>query len=470
MMAKNDVFFLAAAVLLTCVGRAPADQPVFEMEKPATSSTLEMAKPETGTPAERAVRILADETMPIEERRVEILRIVNENPNDAESWAAYGEALEKMGERDKALLAFQKATELNPKLYSPWQWQGIIYKRGTPAPDYVKAEQAFRRALTEGAPRATTLNELAVTLALQNKSKDAADCWKQAIEVDPEWGVLYNNLFKVATKLGDEKLCMDYYDRALAAERFEEAAVMQLGEYFIATGKDARALEVYKKAIDAHGDNARIRYYYGNALAQSGRKDDARREFNTAIDIANKSGEISDVAQSCEWAIFKLDNAKAERDFQAARKLVFQPEVDWVKMKPDLEKAVKALNPLLEKYPDFWNGYYVRGVAYRRMNLVTEAQNDLEKVLALHPDEPNTTMELALMKRDQYDFAASADYAEKAIKLAPRDPTFAINGGLIMIEAGRCDRAWELYRATVKMVGEPNAAILRDQLEIRCKK
>ncbi|MCC7391329.1 tetratricopeptide repeat protein [Candidatus Sumerlaeota bacterium] len=466
MIVRHLRLSLATASLCALIASAARAQ------EPAATTTAQQEPTATlsaNSPADRAMKILTDDNMPIEERRVEILKIVNDNPNDAESWAAYGEALEKLGERDKALMAFQKATELNPKLYSPWQWLGILYKRGNPAPDYAKAEEAFRRAITEGAPRPSTLNELAVTLALQGKSKDAVAAWKQAIEADPEWGVLYNNLFKVATNLRDEKLCMEYFDRALHAKRFEESAVMQLGEYFIATGKNSRAVEIYNKATEAHPDNARIRYYYASALAADGKKNDARAEFNNAITIAKKSNEVSDVVQSAEWALFKLDNAKAEKDFQAARKLVFQPEVDWAKMKPDLEKAVKQLNPLIEKYPDFWNGYFVRGVAYRRLNEVALAEKDLQKVLSLHPDEPNATMELALMKRDQYDFAAAADFAEKAIALAPRDPMFAINGGLIMIEAGRCDRAWELYRISAKMVGEPNAAILRDQLEARCK-
>ncbi|MCC6547911.1 tetratricopeptide repeat protein [Candidatus Sumerlaeota bacterium] len=449
---------------LAALARGQDHGPAVEAGVSETSATLEAQ-----APADRAVRILGDEAMPIEERRVEILKIVNENPNDAESWAAYGEALEKLGERDKALLAFQKSSELNPKLYSPWLWQGILYKRGTPKPDYVKAEQAFRRALTEGAPRARTLNELGVTLAMSGNSKASIDCWKEAISTDPDWGVLYNNLFRVATKTGDEKLMQEYFDAALKAARFEEGAVMQCGEYYIAGRRAGRAVEVYEKAVAVHPRNARIRYYYANALAEDGRKKEARREFEAAMEMARQSDEVSDVVQSAEWAIFKLENAKAEKEFQSARKLVFQPETDWTKMKPDLEKAVRILDPLIEDYPEFWNGYFVRGVAYRRMNKVAEAQRDLEKVLALHPDEPNATMELALMKRDQYDFAAAADYAEKAIKLAPRDPMFAINGGLIMIEAGRCDRAWELYRITVKMVGEENAAILRGQLETRCQ-
>jgi tetratricopeptide (TPR) repeat protein len=434
-----------------------------------TSPTLQAIAPAAASPAEQAMAILSDESIPIEERRTGILRIVNQHPDVAEAWASYGEALEKMGDREKALLAFTKATQLNPSLYSPWYWIGIIQKRGAPTPDYPKAELAFRRALTEGAPKPQALNELGVSLALQGKMKEAVDCWKEAVTQDPQWGALYNNIMKGAARLNDEELGWKYLDAAIAAERFEESAVMQFGEYLSARGKSSRAVEVYTKAVAAHPDNARIRYYHGVALGESGKKDEAIAQLREATRIAAASTDVSDISQAAEWAIFRIENPKAEKQFQEARKLVFQPEADWSKISGDLEKAVKMLEPLVAKYPDFWNGYFVRGVAYRRLGRAEEAQKDLLKVLELHADEPNTTMELALMKRDQYDFEAAANYAEKAITLAPRDPMFAVNGGLIMIEAGRCDRARELYNKAVRMVGPENAAILKDQLDVRCK-
>jgi Flp pilus assembly protein TadD len=92
----------------------------------------------------------------------------------------------------------------------------------------------------------------------------------------------------------------------------------------------------------------------------------------------------------------------------------------------------------------------------------------LGKVLELNPAEANATMELALLHRDEFQFNEAADLAEKAVSLAPRDPIFAINAGFVLIEAGRCARAWELYRTALRMVGEQNTAPLRDMLELRC--
>lgn len=439
-----------------------------------SSPTLEMATtaPEVRlaeSPSDQAIVILKDEGLAWPEKVARLQEMSNVHAGVAEVWAAYGEALEKTGERPRALLAFEKATQINPALYSPWMWVGILSKRGAPSPDLPRAEMAFRRALAEGAPRPQALNELGVTLALEGRTKDAIDAWKQGVEADPEWGALYNNLMKGAVRMGDESTAREYLPGAIAAKRFEEGAVLQFGEYLISRGKAKEAVDVYMQAVSAHPANARLRYYYGVALGEAGRGKEAESALIEAQRVARESDEITDVAQAADWAIFRIRFPKDEKQFQEARKLVFQPETDFTRIAKDLKKAVKMLDPLVDKHPEFWNGYFIRGVAHRRLNEVEPAQADLEKVLSLFPNEPNATMELALMKRDLYDFQAAADLAEKAIKLAPRDPMFAINGGLIMLEAGRCERARELYRAATLMVGEENTVILKDQIDIRCR-
>lgn len=417
----------------------------------------------------RALTILADEEMLPSEKRKEIQGLLNANQNSADVWAAYGEALDQVGESDLALRAFIKATELNEDLWSPHFWIGILSKRGTPEPDLPRAEQAFRQALERGAPKARTLNELAVTLALQGMSKEAAALWEEAIAEDPEWGVLYANLMKAAAGIGDEALAAAYIDGAIAAERFDETAVMQYGEFLVRRDKADEAVRVYQKAIAAHPQNARLRFYLGLALSEMGEKEKALEELFAAKRLAS-SGSAPDVAQSAEWEIFKIEHPRDERHFQRAVELVFNPEPNTKKREKNLKEAVNILDAILGKHDHFWNGYFVRGVAHRRLDQREKAAADYARVMELHADEPNVTMEMALLKRDEHDFESAADLADRAIELAPRDPVFAVNGAFIMIEAGRCERAWELYRRALRMVGEENTQVLLDELEIRCRR
>lgn len=416
--------------------------------------------------ADESIAILQNDSLTLDQRREMLRTIANRFPDVAAGWAAYGEVLHKIGDQELAMASFRKALEIDPSLYSPWMWLGIMYKRGTPSPDYEMAKDAFLKALERGAPVARTRNELAVTLALEGDYKAALEEWRKAVQADPEWGVLYNNLIKAALALGEDEIAERYVQGAITADRFEENAVLIYGEYLVGEDRVRDAARLYQRAIDAHPLNSRLRYYYGTALGMVGEEEEAINQLIAAKRLSKRDEDAVDVPQASDWMIFKIEHPDAEDDFQDARQLVFEQSAS----ERDLRKAAEKLDPLVAAHPDFWNGWFVRGVANRRLNNVAEAKRDLEKVLELHPNEPNATMELALLWRDQFEFDKGAVLAEEAVKLAPRDPVFKVNSAFIMIEAGRCDRAWELYRETIRLIGGENQVtqVLREELEVRC--
>ena len=438
---------------------APAQDP----EEKATATPAP-----TQTAEEEAMGILENDSLPAETRRDLLQKLANSNPGSAEVWSAYGEALEETGDASTAFRAYSKATELDSNYYTPWYRMGVLAKRGMPKPDYQRAEVYFRRAMKAGGPKAETLNQLAFSRAMQGDMEGAAKAWQDAIREDPQWGVLYSNLIKAALRLGDEEMVERYLPGAIAAERFEESAVLQYGDYLVSRGDEEEAITLYDKAIARHPGVPNLHFYRGLALEQAGRDTEAIKSLRKAGELAEANGQAAKIGQAVEFEIFRIKNPGDEEDFQEARRRVFGKYDDSKDLKKAMRKAVKELNPLIEKHPDFWNGYFIRGVALRRLNETEQAQADLRKVLELQPGEPNATMELALLLRDLYEFEKAAELADKAVELAPRDPLFAVNAGLIMIEVERCERAWELYRRAVKMVGEENARVLKEQLEIRC--
>jgi tetratricopeptide (TPR) repeat protein len=420
------------------------------------------------TPAQRAVALVEQDDVAVGLRLAEVRILVAEHEDNGAVWTAYGELLEMSGDSEAALMAFERAIKLDDSIYTPWLWLGLLAKRGLPNPDLARAEECFRKAVERGAPKARALNELAVTIAMRGRMAEARDLWLQAIPNDPDWGVLYNNLINAALSLGDEKTAAAQIEPALKAARFSEAPVLQLGEYYIRQKKAAQAEALYRRALEVHPTEPRFYLALGRVLADGGRKDAAVESFQSAKRLASRAGDNGVIAQSASWEIFRLEHPKDEKEFQSVRELVFSQESDARRRERDYRRALTRLDPLIRKHPEFWNAYFVRGVAHRRLDQRDQAKADLGKVLELNPAEANATMELALLHRDEFQFNEAADLAEKAVSLAPRDPIFAINAGFVLIEAGRCARAWELYRTALRMVGEQNTAPLRDMLELRC--
>lgn len=462
-MRPTHLFFLLLFIPATTVADI-----VFEMA-PREEARKEVVTPTpTASPGERAVKILEDESLTPDEKVAQLRQLANANPDTGSVWSAYGEALEQRGDGARALEVFERASRVDASLYTPWLWIGILSKRGTPTQDLPKAERAFRRALTEGAPRARTLNELGVTLALQNKGEEALRAWKQAIEADPEWGVLYNNIIRMARSLGREDIMRENAERALHAERFEPAAIYLYGEWLLGINRGRDAVAYYERAMEVHPDNLRFRLSHARALTQTGMNDAALEKFQRLHEEVSAMDPLSEVALAAHWEIFKLANPRDEATFQEARNVIFRFEEGNPSRPRDLNRAIRSLDGLVDKHPELWNTYFVRGRAHRMLGEPEKAEADFNKALEILPGEPNSTMDLAMIRRDQYRFDEAADLADKAIERAPRDPLFAINGGLIMLDAGRCERAWELYRRLQRLTDEQFTVLLRDQLELNC--
>jgi tetratricopeptide (TPR) repeat protein len=456
MMGKHWLMTMAMATAAGLCGAAAGQ----------TTPTITM----TPRPAEEAVAVLQNDQLGAA-TRVELLRtLANANPADAAVWTAYGEGLEQAGDLPTAMAAFEHAVKADPTLHTPWLWIGILAKRGMPAPDLARAEAAFRQALANGAPRARALNELGVTLALLKRPGEAVAAWREAIDADPDWGVLYSNLLKGARALGDEKLMADYAGRAVGAARFEPNAIMMYGEHLVSTRRAREAVAFYRRALEAHPGSARIRFYAGLALLADGDKQGALSELRQARALARaQTPPDGETSQQASFELFRIEHPRDEAILQQAREAIIPPGRPGAPPARELRRAIERLTPVVERHPTLWNARFLRARALRHLGEYPEAAADLEAALEAEPDEANCLMDLALIRRDQHQFKVAADLAERAVARAPRDPLFAVNAGLIVLEDGRCEKAWQFYRAAIRMVGEEPAAILRDQIEMKCR-
>ncbi|MEQ8819239.1 MAG: tetratricopeptide repeat protein [Sumerlaeia bacterium] len=395
--------------------------------------------------SDQAVALLKREDLPIESRIAELDKLIRQSPDNALAWAALGELRERTGQDEAALAAFERAVAKNPTLSTPWHWIGVLKKRHRR--DLPGARNAFEQALANDPPnRAVELNELAVTLAMMGEMAPALSRWREAIAEDPEWGVLYANAAKAALALNQEDTARQLVEQGLDADRFEDILVFHWAQHLLREGEDEEAIAVLRKALARQPENLEIRFRLSEALGAGGQDEAAQEELRRIVREAKASGN-SAAAQSASFRLFEMNDGRNADRFQKAVNLVLkEPDLSDPKdLRRDTIKAIKYLDEVLEDHPDLWNALFVRGVAHRRIGQYDRSEQDLKAVLALYPNEPNTTINMALLRREQGKPAEAADYARKAAELANRDPAVLMNAAFVMLYAEECEAARAYY-------------------------
>lgn len=113
----------------------------------------------------------------------------------------------------------------------------------------------------------------------------ALKLYDQALELDPENPVIWNNKATVLVKERKYEDALDAYDRALELNSEYPEAMIGKGSALNRLNRSAEAVGLFEKAIALDTSNAKAWNNKGVALARLGRYDDAINSFDKAIEI-----------------------------------------------------------------------------------------------------------------------------------------------------------------------------------------
>lgn len=133
----------------------------------------------------------AAETKPKQQRK-------NYDP-DAVKHYNRGLELQQAGFLNKALEEYKAAIKADDRLEQAYSNLGLIYISQS---NFVKAQEAFDKALAIKPNRPTSLNGLASVLYHNHQVQPAIETWKKAIRFNPHFAPAYSNM---GTALADEK-------------------------------------------------------------------------------------------------------------------------------------------------------------------------------------------------------------------------------------------------------------------------
>jgi len=377
---------------------------------------------------------------------------LQKNPEDVDAWLNKGKALTnlafiaeffgdgyKSGElTGEALLAFDRAIELDPQSSRAWSAKGM--------------------ALSD--------------------ERERLEAYDEAIRLDPEnveaWTYRGFALAGLADRTNNESLYEDAlasYDRALEVDP-DPRSWMDKGYLLKAMGMYNESLEAFDRAIEMtdSDDTKKLAYFWrvkGSALAEIGRSKEGADAYNETLQLYGLNPDDPNTWSSRGYILLRmgrydeatdaLDRAIEQIPEDDADKLAFF----WLKKAFALEamnrsdEVLAAYDRILELNPEDPRGW--RGRAGRLLSLGKneEALAAYEKVIDLNPPQSDLLSGAwggkARALKGLVRYNESLEALDKVIELGPV-PFFAMEEkGDLLMELERYEEALLAYEAAIDL-------------------
>jgi putative PEP-CTERM system TPR-repeat lipoprotein len=189
--------------------------------------------------------------------------------------------------------SYRQALKLEPKA------DGVVVRLHRTLADGGKAAEAdaFAKGWIAENPNNLTVRLYLGERELRAKNlKAAAGHYQAVLAVDADNAVALNNLAWIGGELGDPK-ALAHAERAVRLAPNNAAILDTYGMLLVKKGDAAKGLEYLARAGRLAPARYDIRMNYARALAQAGRKDDARRELEALQAVAEDFPGKSEISQ-----------------------------------------------------------------------------------------------------------------------------------------------------------------------------
>lgn len=242
---------------------------------------------------------------------------------------------------------------------------------------------------------------------------------------------------------------LHFYDVAIQYEPDKKGYYLAKKAYVLQEWTDAEVdsiIKVYEAALEA--DPSLDNYYkdrFGQLLANnaSANNDYKMRALELYSEMAEKEPDnsqwlsrIEDLAEDMDelvdikYRAWQLDKDNPEKAWSYAS-TAFRNQ--------DFDKAVEALEFLVEKNPDVINYWNQLATAYRRLGNTSKAIDAYKKLINLQPDNREHYLNIALMYKDLDQLSVARSYLNKASEIDPSwDYPVYVEGTLYEQAARNC--------------------------------
>jgi len=219
---------------------------------------------------------------------------------------------------------------------------------------------------------------------------------------------------------------------------------------------EQEAMNAFEKIIEKHPDFAPAYYYLGFYYANQRLFKKAQLTWEACLKCESNLPE-----ESRQEVIQQLKNIEEDVQYEEGYLLILND-------RPDL--GIEKLQPLLEKYPDRWNLFFLVGLGYRKLGEIQQAIAYFEKALASRPTQAEVLNELGLTYILCNEFEKAEKHLRKASRIKENDPEILCNLGIAYMGQKKKELAKEVLQKALQIEPE-NERVLEclKKLDTICK-
>jgi tetratricopeptide (TPR) repeat protein len=373
-------------------------------------------------------------------------------PDSAAGHGNLGDALLALKKNDEAIIAYHKASKLDPRgVNPPFRLAFMLKELGR----HNEAVAAFERVLDLDPKHVKALCNLSLIRIDQRKYGEAVDYAQKAIAADPNFALAHDILGIALREQKKLNEAIASHQKAIALDPTEAAAHTHLGVALELQGKLEEAIACHKKAIEL---DPNLTAAYGNlglAYDSAGKPGEAVAAFQKALSLDAKSAAAHDGLGNALRALGQHEQAMAA--FREAIRLDPENASPHNNLgclflaQNKLDEAIGEFREAIRLQPDFVHAHDNLGFALFKKGRLDEAVSSYRNALALDPTLVNTRINLGNVLSRQNKVEEAIACYKQAIALDPQSAIAHANLGKALEEQGKLDEAIALYHKAIAL-------------------
>jgi tetratricopeptide (TPR) repeat protein len=386
---------------------------------------------------------------------------LKKSPHNADAFEAIGDMYRVLQNEEHAAKAYQKALKANNTNAELYVKAGLAYEKNKKLD---KAINAYNQASNIDPKNMDALNAL-------------EKIWQEQIKINPRNAAAHANLGTVLQKKGDFDRALAQYNTAELIDPNNITVRLNLGTLYQAKGDLNTAIKAYDTILTVDPKNTLAYYYKATALKQMKNYDAAAAEIKKILqyDPNNAMARKELVSITKERGGTSSDLIEMLKDI--ANKEPHNPQAQYevafeAHSNGDLNTAITYYKRAIQINPQMADAYTNLGAALIAEKEFEEATRILKKAEELDPAnkeiqkllteaqkvQMSSKYETALQLHQQGQIKDAIKIYEEALLASPDNPEILINLGAAYQTDKRYDQALQKYEEALTL--DPNSAVI----------